>query len=326
MKQKKVFLLLSLVLALSLIGCGQTGNAVAEEDTNTTEEVSESIEQVIVSEDTEIEEATDVTEEILETSEQVTVLEDAETIAIIENAEQYSTNFNFSIKYFEENTEEFFLTGDNNENYSFILAVLEEKTGSSHEQVIELFGALDAIFSEESENTDKVFQFYRNVYTDEELAYENDILFTGFKYADGEDISIQDFYTYIPYYLSESIGGNTRPYSINAILNDLSIQNRSESILGLIVDFNYNSTVTVVPFMQSLGHLAYSYDTFSDLSEHELLFSAPIYVDEEFKWYEHFNGTQNVSYVVPFYDKTADIYSIAFFNADNELVNMQVGY
>lgn len=324
MKKKFLLALTSMVLSISLIACGQT--EVIEEIP------SESSEEVVV------------TSEVNE-----------EAMAIIENAEQYNTTDNlFAWEDYAGNRTTLFVNEENSEGYAMILDELEEKTGSAQEQVVDFYNNVSIMFPTDSDVYDganhisQVFYYYDNIMVNSSWAVE-DIRFnatvsggnevntesgwTPPHFASGETIYLADATIYMPYYIAECSANDKIP-SMNDMINEMCALNRSDTFLlnfrssentdgnpnnEIFSDYEYEYAIQYAPFYETLADMGVAYDDFSELSNQELVFSASINVSTDY----YSNDSAICTYIIPFWDKTANVYGEALYTAENRLIGIR---
>lgn len=293
---------MSVCMLVSLVACGKKEDASTEELTTTTVATT--------------------------TEEQTTEIGSSEgelaAMKIIENAESYNKgDKKFSDIEYYNNPEICFLDEEYEDGYEMILDDLDEKTNSSREQLVKLYKNIDDMFSVEDENTQGVFNYYRYMTTDKEAAdvymYEN----TGMKFASGEEIYGWQVTFYVPYYLRESLNEDKK-LTLDAVLMEMESINADDSIFADIE--NHSSDYgQYVPYVENMAFFGAVYEEFSGISDHELVYSSPITV-VDYQHYEWFDGVEGCIYLIPFFDKTANIYGLAGYNKDNELIKVEFEY
>lgn len=302
-KKKAISMCLVATMILSLSGCGKDKTTI----------------DMTTSEATTIEASTEATTTEAELSE-------AEIAAaeIIANAESYGGDTKeFSEVEYYENPEIYFLDEEHEDGYEIILKDLDDKTNSSRIQLIDLYKNIDEMFSADDENTKGVFDYYRYMTTDKEKAdvymYEN----TGKKYASGEEIYGWEVTFYVPYYLRESLYSD-KELTLEAVLTELETVDVQDSMF-LDIENHSSDYGQFVPYVENMAFFGAVYEEFKGISEHELVYSSPIDVTD-YQRYEWFDGAEDCTYLIPFYDQTADIYGLAGYNKDNELVKVEFDY
>ncbi len=332
MKRKSLLLIVS-ILILSLTACGET-------------------------ESTEVEVSANMTEEVSTPTEQPSANKDAEAMAIIENARAYNATDNlFSWEDYADNRATLFVSEDNSDGYAVILEELEEKTSSAQEQITSFYSNISVLFPSGSELYDQANQisqvcyYYQNIAVNPSWAME-DIYFhamvsggnevssengwTPPTFASGETVYMADAIMYAPSYLKKCSDENTTP-TMEDMVNQMCSMTREECGLTAIrslneSDGNYDNEVyndyqyayasLYVPYYDTMYNMGVMYNDFSNLAEHELYFSAPITVSEEYCSYDYTTGTMKSAYIIPFYDKTDNVYGEGVFDANNNLVGI----
>ena len=302
MKKSIIAITISICMLVSLVACGKKEVTPTEQPT-TTEEIT-------------------TTEE--STTEEVPSEGQLAAMKIIENAESYDKgDKKFSDIEYYDNPEIYFLDEEYEDGYEMILEDLDEKTDSSKEQLVKLYKNIDDMFSIEDENTQGVFNYYRYMTTDKEAAdvymYKN----TGRKFASGEEIYGWQVAFYVPYYLRESLKEDEE-LTLEAVLVEMESINADESIFADIE--NHSSDYgQYVPYVETMAFFGAVYDGFGGISDHELVYSSSITV-VEYQHYDWFDGVEDCAYLIPFYDRTANIYGLAGYNKDNDLIKVEFEY
>lgn len=332
MKRKKLLLMASIVLALSLTACGQAESTGAEESTVTTEEASAPTE--------------------------TTTNEDAEATAIIENAGKYNATDNlFSWEDYADNRSSLFVSEDNSKGYAVILDELEEKTGSAQEQITGFYDKVSALFPagtevyDPSNEVSQVYYYYHNIAVNPSWAME-DIYFHASvsggnevrtenswappTFASGETLHMADAIMYAPSYLKKCIDDDINP-TMEDMVNQMCTMTRDDCGLMAVRsldesngnpdnevynDYQYAHASLYIPYYETVYNMGLMYSDLSTVAEHELYFSAPINVSTEYSSYDYTTGRMESAYIIAFYDKTDDIYGEGVFDADNNLVGI----
>ena len=224
---------------------------------------------------------------------------------------------------YQEFAPDLFLPEEYMDAYPLILDDLGQRTEYTYEQITELYSKLGTMF-DGSEEANMIYNFYDQIYVDESVARANDDYTFDVTYPGGEPITMLDVCVYAPYWIRTTFVYEDRECTIDAIVNAFSNVPRNESFLKEYDLNDYLSYRGEVPFMSTIDFMAFYYeDDFSDFENHELIFASPVYFNEDFGGCNYFTGHESTNFAVPYYDKTADLYFIAYFNSDGNLMSIE---
>ncbi len=283
---------------------------------------------------------------------------DIEAKLIIANAQDYNLTDNiFSVEAYFNDPTPYFLSEDDHQAYMLIYDDLGQKTNYANEQVGILFDNISSLFMGNTSTDDDyynalnnndnlaaiIFHYYRYLGIDYVNAYSEvgSGRIAGWRNAQysnngtemgmgGDYILVADVIMYTPYYLRESVFQN-KILMPDAIIDEIYASHREDTCLASLdyennlTGYNYKYVREYIPYIELLVELGIQYESFSDLSTHELIYSSPILVPQEYCYYNWFDGSVSSAYVIPFYDKTANLYGLIWYDTNNRLMHISFG-
>ncbi len=354
--KKKLALILAAVIAMSaLTGCGadsssatsatsdtQATNAAAENEpaeSVTTSATEQSTTAATTTEATTTASTTKTTTTAAATTAATTttasttetpvVEERPEDIAareLIEKSESYDYDTNkFDVDGYYNDPYELFPELDE-QSYSIILDDLSEKTNSAHEQIEQYYDELACIWT--GDESSGVLGWTRFYYEEAYNYYGTALTYVEFlsgkEFANGDGIRVWDIVAYLPYYF-ELNRGNPDKLCFDYVLDEMETIVLADTPIGDFPDYDPNNTL--VSKLPNFFTMAYLGDIvkgdFKSLANCEFVYSTPIIASEEdTEPFIYCTGERPVAYFIPYYETTMDIYELAAFDDNNNLITV----
>ena len=248
---------------------------------------------------------------------------DIEAKKIIANAMDPSAEDKITpINGYFDNTDEYFLKDakKNAESYAMIIDDLVSRTGDARDKIQKFYDVMNDMLTSDKKLGDYIYHYYKNAYISSKESNKNIERNSGFKYADGEDITVEDVILYFPYYISGCVNGNKIP-TLDAMCTEMGEGNKEDLFISELPEFFIKTNQEEIPLQESIAFLANFYDAPKKYKNVDFEFSSPIKVSSGYGYYNFtlLGKRVETDFLVPFRDKTHKFNGIAFFTADKEL-------
>ncbi len=237
--------------------------------------------------------------------------------------ESYNTTDNlFDASYFYDNPTEFFHEGDD-QSYGIILNDVDAKTNSAQNQIQQAYVDMANMSLDQSVNAKLVFTYFNHAQKDLGSVIMYRDFDSGYDFSDGKNIILGQVMSYLPYYMQNNANSTDGSLCFNKLMEEMSTLSSTGEFFSNVTTCDPAELYDFVPYYYTVYCFGYYYDDFEKLGDVELEYSTPILVPQtdDYKW-NFFTGTLPTAYVIPFRDVTNNVSSLAYFDSNNNLINL----